>query len=760
MTTPNNLPAELTSFVGREPQLADLRRLLHRSRLVTLTGPGGAGKTRLALRLAAETLERNPEGVWLADMAPIGDAVLLERSIASLCGIREDAKRPLLDVVADGLGTSRTLIVLDGCEHLVDACAGLAERLLRSCPRLTMVVTSREPLGVTGEVIWRTPSLTLPRQEDSDHPELLMESEAVRLFVDRARLSRTDFTLTPGNARAVAQICSRLEGIPLALELAAGLTGMLTVDDIVSRLRHRFRLLTGGSRTSLPRHQTLRQAVEWSYGLLSPTEQALFTRLAVFAGGFELASAEAVVHGDPVGVDDVLMLLSRLVQKSLVVAEPARVDAARYRMLDTIREYALEKLQQSGEADWRRRHADYFVGWGVEATKRLGGPQQAVWLRRIDEEEPNIRLALEWTLTEQPDAAARLAAAMGQFWWMRRRFSEGLDWLQRAAEVEISAPEVRAAALVARARLSRRIGDYDSAKREAEASAEMARQLQMPTLLARAVTILGIVESHRGNLPKALDYFAETLALATAADDRDRKASALNNMAMIESAMGRIDEALSHAEAGLAAAQEAHDRFTYANVLDTVGRIYFRVGRHKAAWDSWREAITISAEFEDTMNIADCLEGVALLAMAASDAERAVVLVSAAEAVRTATGAERTAEWAADVDESRARAVKRLGPAATEAAFRRGAAMTLQQAVAYALRETSRERRDGHVRLTDREVQVAQLIAEGLTNAEVGGRLRISGRTVDAHVEHIRNKLGLRTRAQIAVWARERLGTP
>ena len=622
MATPNNLPAEVTSFVGREPQLAELRRLLHRSRSVTLTGPGGAGKSRLALRLAGQTLERHPDGVWLIDLAPIGDGRLLENSLAAVCGFKEDSNRAVVDVLAEGLASRRSLIVLDGCEHLVDACAELASRLLKSCPRLSILATSRETLGIAGEIIWRTPSLTLPRAEDAGRPELLMESEAIRLFVDRARLSRSDFEIHHVDTGALAQICTRLEGIPLAIELAAGLVGVMSVAEILERLGHRFRLLTGGSRTSLPRHQTLREAVGWSYGLLDSSEQALFARLAVFAGGFELAAAEAVVHGDAIGADDVLPMLSRLVQKSLVVADPGHPGFTRYRMLDTIREYALEKLQELGEGQWRRRHADYFAEWAVTEVGALSGPDQIAAMHRIDSEQPNIRLALEWSLSEQPDSALRLAAAMGQFWWMRRRFSEGLEWLRRAVNVESSKLDLRAAALVARARLSRRTGDYEGAASEAKEAARLARELNMPATLARAITILGIVASHGGDLEASLEYFRETCRLAEAAGDIERLASSLNNMALIESALGDQDTALTHVARGLEAAEQMGDSFQRANILDTVGRINFRLGRHAIARERWLEALRVSSEFEDTMNIADCLEGCALLAMTSNDPVR------------------------------------------------------------------------------------------------------------------------------------------
>jgi predicted ATPase len=352
--TPNNLPAELSSFIGRERQLAELRRLLRRSRLITLTGPGGAGKTRLALRLAAEVIDRHVEGVWLVDLAALNDARLLEQTVASACGVKEERRRPMLDVLIEWFGSHRMMLILDGCEHLIDSCAALGSNLLRSCPKLTLLVTSREPLGVPGELIWRTPSLSLPKTDGGAHPELALESEAVRLFVERAQLSRPGFELDKSvTADSVAQICIRLEGMPLAIELAASLARVMTTQEILERLHDRFRLLTGGSRSALPRHQTLRQAVDWSYGLLSPTEKTVLAELSIFAGGFDIEAAEAIAQNEPLNPGGILPVLSRLIDKSLVIAEAAGAHTTRYRMLDTIREYALEKLQQSDEANVR-----------------------------------------------------------------------------------------------------------------------------------------------------------------------------------------------------------------------------------------------------------------------------------------------------------------------------------------------------------------------------------------------------------------------
>jgi len=757
MAAPNNLPAEVSSFVGREHQLAELRRLLHRSRLVTLTGPGGAGKTRLALRLAGDLIDRYRDGVFLVELATLTDPRLLELTVATACGVREQRKRPITEVLLKTLATSRMLLVLDGCEHLVESCAALVGRIQRSCPKVTVLVTSREPLGLPGEVIWRTPSLTIPRPQDTGHPELLMESEAIRLFVERARLSRPDFELLPGGTAALAQICTRLEGMPLAIELAAGLAGVMTLQEILERLRDRFRLLTGGSRSALPRHQTLRQAVDWSYGLLSQTEQALFARLSVFARGFDLLAAEAVASGDPIAVEEVVPLLSRLVNKSLVVAESGRPNVTRYRMLDTIREYALDKLQESGESHWRRKHADYFREWCARVTSQLTSRDQMSWLRRLDEEQANIRLALEWSLSEQPDDALRLAASAGSYWWMRRHVAEGLEWLGRALEVEASSPEVRAIALLARARLSRRHGDWPAARRDADECASMCRQLGLQVELSRALTMLGIISSHAGDITTSRGFFMEAMELGVQLGDRDRIASNLNNLSQIAVAFGDLETARTRVEEALGIAESLGDRWLKANILDTVGRIHYRLGNHDISRRSYAEALAISTEFEDPLNIADCLDGLALHLIDGGDPTRAVALISAAQALRAATGAERTADWTSEVVEGLARARAKMGRLAADAAWAKGAALSMKDAVRLATGEKATALHDGAGPLTTREKQVALLIADGLTNAEIASRLRMAERTADAHVEHIRNKLGLRSRAQIAVWTHERL---
>jgi predicted ATPase/DNA-binding CsgD family transcriptional regulator len=759
VTIPNNLPAELSSFVGREPQLAELRRLLRKSRMITLTGPGGAGKSRLAQRLAAVLLNRHPDGVWLVELGPVDDARLLEQIVATACAVREERGRSIVEVLVDKLGGRRTLLILDGCEHLVDACAALAGRLLRSCPRLTLLVTSREPLGLPGELVWRTPSLTVPGPNDAARPEVLLQSEAVRLFVERARLSRPDFDFDPTVSGAVASICTRLEGMPLAIELAAGLERVMTPQEILERLSDRFRLLTGGSRTALPRHQTLRQTVDWSYNLLSEPEKALLDRLAVFAGGFDLAAAESIAGSGSADTGAVLPLLSRLVDKSLVVAEPGRPDLTRYHLLDTIREYALEKLQPGDSTDARRRHAQYFLEWTRQAGQELRSHEQGSWMRRLDEEQANIRLALGWSLSEQPGNALELAASMSRYWHMRRHLDEGLGWLNQALELRTPTMQATTVALLSRARIHWRHGDYANARLDAEACLDLSHRLGQEVEVSGSLNLLGVLSSGDGEWDVAERFFADALEVARRLDDQQLVAGYLNNIALIASARGEHEAAKVRLEEAAIALRAIGDRFGTATVLDSLARVNFLLGAHAIARRVYVEAIAIAAEFMDPMNTASCLEGLAMLALAEGDAARMVRLVAAAKSLRAGSGGIPEPVWERQVEEGLVAAKLKLGRTATDLAWRQGAALTMDEAVRDATGTPPGPARDGASPLTARERQVAALIAEGMTNVEIATRLKMAGRTADAHVEHIRNKLGLRTRSQIAIWAHERLGT-
>jgi len=421
----HNLPHQLTSFVGRRRELDEGRRRLCRTRLLTLTGPGGSGKTRLALEIAAEGLGDFPHGVWLVELASIAEPALVPPAVAQALDLLVEGGQTAQRVLNEHLRDKSLLLILDNCEHLVAACAELAERLLQAAPGLRLLATSREPLGVAGENSYPVPALTVPDAGQRATPDTLVQSEAVR----------PDFALTEGNAAAVAQICRRLDGIPLALELAAARTRALTAEQIAARLDHRFGLLTGGSRTAPPRQQTLRGAIDWSYELLSDPERALLRRLSAFSGGWSLEAAEHVSRAP-----EALDLLSQLVSKSLVLSEQRPDQEGRFRMLETIREYAQEKLVEAGETEAAQdRHLAYYVSLAEEAAPELRRHGQVHWLNRLDQENDNLRAALAWAVQrDQAEPALRLAGALGDYWTMRGYLVEGHRWLEAALSLPAS----------------------------------------------------------------------------------------------------------------------------------------------------------------------------------------------------------------------------------------------------------------------------------------------------------------------------------
>ena len=421
----DNLPTELTTFIGRESELEELAALVRRSPLVTVVGTAGCGKTRLAVEAAARQAGQFRDGVWLVELAPLSQSGLIADAVAAAVGLRPGREARELEALVDSLATREALIVLDNCDHLVAACAHLAETLLRACPQLQMLATSREPLAVSGEVVWRLPPLTLPEPGRPDTPAELLRSESIRLFVDRAGAAQPGFALNARNAADVALICHSLDGVPLAIELAAASVGSLPPGEIGRRLGESFRLLRQERRTAEPRRQTLEGALDWSYRLLDADEAALLRRLAVFAGTFDLAAVESVC-----GNEDVVDVLGRLVRKSLVVAEEIQGES-RYRLLEMIRQYARERL---AEADETATLAEQHARWYGELPERAGPPGTESRLRLLDLEPDNLRAALGWLLAHDPAAALRLADSLGDWWMMRGRLVEGREWLEAAVE--------------------------------------------------------------------------------------------------------------------------------------------------------------------------------------------------------------------------------------------------------------------------------------------------------------------------------------
>ncbi|MCS7197191.1 MAG: tetratricopeptide repeat protein [Candidatus Bipolaricaulota bacterium] len=725
---PNNLPIQLTSFIGREREMREVKELLKQTRLLTLTGSGGCGKTRLALQVAADLLEEYPDGIWFVDLSVLADPALVPSTVAATLGIHEEPGRPALTTLAEALKPRTLLLILDNCEHLVTACAQLAETLLRTCPTLKILATSREALGIAGEVAWRVPSLSLPQPHELTHPDSLARItryEAIRLFIERAEAASPEFRVTPQNIRAIAQICQRLDGIPLAIELAAARVKALSVEQIAARLDDRFRLLTGGSRTALPRQQTLRAMMDWSYELLNERERTLFRRLSTFAGGFTLEAAEAICADEQIPVHEIMDLLLNLVSKSLVVFSD---EDARYRLLETVRQYARDKLLETGEAvQVRTRHRDWFLALAERAESALQGPDQALWLKRLELEHDNLRAALEWSSTD-PETGLRLASALWLFWYLRGYVSEGREWLKQFLEKAPEAPSsLRAKALYGASMLARAQDDYALATKLLEESLALYRAAKDNRGVALALGNLGIIAFARGDYARATKLHEESLEHFRQLHDKIGIASALSelgNVALYQNDLERAERlleeslALSRAaqdDQGIALAlrrlgavlfqkgerarakallQESLELYRglgavpgLASVFNSLGMVALQEGDLQRAGTLLRQSLAHYRDVGDKWHIALCLDRLAQVAAAQGDWKRAVRLMGAEEALREAIGAPLPPSEHAGHEQTLTKAHEHLDEESFAAAWADGYAMKFEEAIAYALSE-------------------------------------------------------------------------
>lgn len=772
----HNHPLYLTPFVGREAELDAVTRLLvdPDRRLVTLVGPGGIGKTRLGLQVAAKLLQQFPDGIWLVELAALPDPALLPQAVASALGLREQPDRHLLETLTAHLEPRRLLLVLDNCEHLLDACARTVAALLTACPLLRIMTTSREPLQIAGEVTWLVPPLSLPDPDHLPSLEGLARYEAIQLFVDRAQRAFPAFTLTPHNAPAIAQVCCRLDGLPLAIELAAARVKMLSVAQIVERLDDRFRLLIDGSPTAPARQQTLKASLDWSYDLLSPPEQILFRRLAIFTGGFDLAAAEAVCSGDGLERPEILDLLSQLFDKSLLLVERHESQGRRYRLLETVRQYARDRLRASGEAvPAGDRHSAWYLTLAeqVEPPAPWGAVETAL-LNRMELEQDNWRTALQWSIDQgQAESSLRLAAALGWFWSLRAYLHEGRHWLAQAlvASKEVS-PSVRAKALSRAGALAVLQGDYEHGAALHKRALALVRGLKHSSITAWGLQDLGLVALYSGDHACAEQFFEDSLALFWKAHDQAGVASLLLDQGLAAYYQGNDRRAAMLLETSLALLQELGDAVAIVRTLHGLGMIARRQGELDRSRGLLEEALRVAWEKGARLEIARCLESLAGLACAGSQPERAARLFSAVETLRQAMGAHLPRDIHDGCDRDLAVARTQLDEKAFTAAWTAGRALTQEQAVAYALEAGDRtpsaetipsvrpltllqaaKRQYGG--LTARERQVAALVAEGKGNSAIAAELVTTVRTVEAHITHILDKLGFSSRTQVAVWA-------
>lgn len=746
--------------------MAEIARLLASTRLLTLTGAGGSGKTRLALRLAAGVLGGYPDGVWFVDLASVTDGALVPNSVALALDAPEQPTQPLADTLAEYLRTKTLLLVLDNCEHLGDACQMLANRLLRDSPGLRILATSREVLGVDGEATYRVPPLRVPEVHEAPPVTDLPQYDAVRLFTERAALNQAGFALTSDNAAAILQICQRLDGMPLAIEFAAARVVVLSVEQIAARLDDRFRLLTARSKKTLPRHQTLRATLDWSHDLLTEHERTLFRRLSVFTGGFTLEAAEQVCAAAGIVGADVLNLVGRLVDKSLVIVDE-RDRHARYRLLESVRQYGRERLDESGEAEIiQRQHRNWYLDLAERATTKLRGPDQDVWLSRLEIEHDNLRAALGWSkAVREADAVLRLAGALTWFWFMSEHWSEGRQWVEDA----LAAGGAAAPPLVFRAQwgvilFSLAQGDLNRARELTEDLGANPKLVHDTECSILAYIGRGILAPEIGEPDRAVALLEEAVARAQELGDRWLLAFALTQLSANVRKQGHYAWAADLCAESARLFEQLGDRWRVSVAFRNMGITMLCNGAFDGAAAAFAKAIRLRAPARNGWVAFQCLEGLACVACAQGAHERAAILFAAALPIQEYLRSRRDRDFWLQVEHYLARTRASLSEKALDAARNSGQAMTLDQAVEYALGPAGSEMAAGRPRrqnglsgdpLTIREREVVRLLARGLTNREIAAALVISERTAEGHVQSILNKLGLNTRAQVAVWAVE-----
>jgi predicted ATPase/DNA-binding CsgD family transcriptional regulator len=804
-----NLPAQVSSFIGRESELAAVRALVGGSRLVTLTGAGGAGKTRLGLQVAAGLADGSGDGVWFADLAPLADPDLVAVTVADVLGVRLEPGRPVLDALVKAVGGRRLLVLLDNCEHVIGACAKLADALLRGCPNLALLATSREPLGIAGEYVYRVPSLGVPAE--GDDAGAIWASEAVRLLADRAAAQGVPLARDGETAVVAGRICRRLDGIPLAIELAAARLRVMPAAELEARLDERFALLTGGSRAGLPRQQTLRAMVDWSWELLNPAERAVLAWLSVFAGGFGLAAAEALAANPQARPGEVLGLLGALVDKSLVQFGDAGTGPGRYRLLETVRQYAARQLDALGPEVAGAAHAahrDYYVALAEEAAPHLIGSGQAEWLGRLDAELGNLRAAIAFSLA-QPDPAPglRLAASLRWYWQARGHAAEGADALRALLDAPAAqeATLPRARALATAARLLETTGSYTIAEdysKEALAIARaaedeyltaellhdrawvllrqgqvgaawplveeglgLARRLGEPHLIGRLLAARSFARHVGGNDADAARGAAQALRLFRQAGDRNLVGATLDNLGNFELSVGDVDAARRHLAESLYIFRELDHREGIVYATFNLGLAEYLGGSPDAAGSLFAESLDRARRMGLRGPIPYALLGLAMADQGQAGPGWSARLHGAADQALADLGqaVEPLEGRLADLDRQRLRAA--MGDGAFDAEYAAGRALDVSFVAHQALQgkqpppgDAPGSEPDTAVSgeavtvLTPRELDVLRLLAQGLSNPDIGGRLYLSQHTVRRHVSNILRKLGLSSRSAAAAW--------
>jgi non-specific serine/threonine protein kinase len=760
-----NLPGEVTSFVGRQTMTLEVRRVLAASRLVTLTGVAGVGKTRLALHVAQECRRAFRDGVWLVELANLREPSMLEHLVAETLGLRETPERAPLAALTRHLESQTALLVMDNCEHVLDGCAHLLGELLPAAANVRVLATSREPLGIAGEHVWPVTPLALPEADASNVAVPAAQAEAVTLFEQRTAAVLPHFRVDAANKAAVAKVCHLLEGLPLAIELAAVRIRVLSVEELLSRLRNRYAVLSsqvGGSQ----RHRTLHDSVEWSFSLCSAQEQAAWARLSVFVGSFDLDAAEAVCTDAGLDTHETFDAVTGLVAKSVLTMEPVGT-AARYRMLETIREYGREQLISRGdEATLRRRHRDHYLRLAEQAAAEWFGPDQHAWAARLRHQSANLRTALDYCFTEPNEAHAglRMAGALWTYWIPCGNLLDGRSWLDRALATIIAPSLERAHALWANGYVATRQGDLHSALAMLNECRRLATHLGDAELAAHADSAAGLTLVFADQPLEARAALCRSLAYYDTphATPDSPQALALFFLGYIDCLEGDIDGALARCQQCQALCEGNGERWAQSWALWGLGLARWLQGSLAEAENQLRSSLRIKHDFGDLSGVLLTAACMAWTSATGGAPERAARLLGATRTLWKPLGPflyghHAFLRWDRD---SEARARSLLGDNTFEARYAEGAGFTMDSLAAYALdQHPSASERSGTIRslsiLTEREREVAELIAKGLSNKRIAERLIIAPRTVESHVEHILVKLGFTSRSQIATaWTR------
>lgn len=808
------LPIVLTSLVGRKREIADLQHLLTTSRLLSLVGAGGCGKTRLAHAVALKVEPHVADGVYWVELAQVDDPVFVPQTVAKALMISEQSSMSFVEALCERLATRQLLLVIDNCEHLLAACAELVEKLLQATT-IQVMTTSREPLGVMGEMLYPMPPLTIPAPDEPLAE--IAQCDAILLFMERARSIRPSFALTVENAATVAAICRQLDGLPLAIELASARVNVLSVEQIQQRLAHPFELLVSATRSD-QRHRTLRAAIDWSYDLLAPDEQILLQRLTLFAAGFTLSTVEAACAWGELPRPQILKLLTSLVNKSLVVVETIQGREARYRVLETIRQYASEKLAASG--DWAITHDRYlerFLGFAEEIASKLYEQHQQLWMQWLESEHDNLRVALAWTLEHgRIEAGMRIAVALARFWEMRSYVQEGLTWFERLfaqEDEEISLPvlvnalsfaaffahflghtatplaygrkavalaestgeEDASLLLMALSGLSsgfEAVGDYQSCFTTNERSLQLLRQVVRPQteedaknwspdaslMLGMTLMVQGGVAIELGDYASAHRYLGESLTAARATNDPFRIAVSFYFLGNLAFCQHKYVEARTQYEQGVRLLRQLNVTRDLTGPLQNLGHTCLLLGEVTRAKLLFQESMTIHQIDQNRLGMVECLLGFAALAIVHNVPAAGTRLLSAAEAIDWRRAKSSWAVTRKIFDHYLAQARRSLPEADFQAEVDAGKALSLPEAVVYAqnlpfLTNPVPARSEKSDDLTEREREVLVLIAMGKSNSEIAEQLVLSKRTVEKHIANIFAKLGLTHRAQIMRWA-------